>query len=86
MKNSTGSPTLDRLLRTVVQFVLAGGITLILDAAGIDASPLLLGIVQIIVTACQNYAEEVGLIPAVLKGSSEAEYAQQLGLRKGMKA
>jgi len=36
-----------------------------------------------VVSAAQNALEDAGKIPAVLKGSSEAEFAQQLGLPKG---
>lgn len=86
MQNSTGKPWLDRLIRTVEQLIVAGGLTTLVNslAGGLDSTWKLLVLAgwQAVVTAAQNALEDAGKIPTVLKGSSEAEFAQQIGVPK----
>lgn len=86
MTSSTGIPALDRLIRTVLQFIVSGGLTAIVNAVAGGLSPIwsaiVLGGLQLLVTAAQNILEDMNKIPTILKGSSEAEYAQQLGLKR----
>lgn len=84
MKNSTGKPWLDRLIRTVLQFVVSGsaleGVTVIAGGLSAAVAAIVLMVVHLVITAAQNALEDAGTIKPLLKGSSEAEYAQQLGV------
>lgn len=81
------NPALDRLLRTVMQFVVSGAFTTLVTALAGGLSPstavIVLAVAQMVVTYTQNALEDAGKIPVLLKKSSEAEYAQQLGMKKG---
>lgn len=76
-----------RALRTLMQFVFAGGLVAILDelaklVTGTSLGPLLMVCLTAVnvyaVSYAQNWLEERGVIPAVLKGGSaqdaEPEY------------
>lgn len=59
-----------RSLRTLVQFVLGGGLTGLVAVAADDLSALatafLFAACTVAVTWCQNYAEDHGIIPTIL--------------------
>ena len=61
----------ERALRTLMQFVLAGGLTAILNAASPGLGPSTLAVVTGAVlyatTYAQNWLEDRGLVPALLK-------------------
>ena len=71
--NDATRRTLRTLLQTVIGFVLAGGLTEVVNAYADEwriagANRLLLaGALTIVVTFCQNWAEERGAIRPVLK-------------------
>lgn len=63
-----------RFLRTVIQFVAGGGLTIAIDQIVKDLDPkyvpyVLVGSV-LLVNICQNFAEEMGWIPTILKPAS----------------
>ena len=64
-----------RTLRTIIQFVLGGGLTGLLAALANGLSPLLtafvLAIGTLIVTWVQNYAEDHAIIDVVLPAPQE---------------
>ncbi len=61
----------NRVIRTLIQLIAAGGATALFEAVT-DLAPaqyqaLILAIFMMIITFCQNVAEDLGLIPKVLK-------------------
>ncbi len=62
---------LNRVLRTVLQLIVAGGLTGVVNALASGLDPAWIALVlagwQAVVTAAQNYLEEKGAIPTVLK-------------------
>lgn len=87
MKNSTGIPALDRFIRSLLQLIVGGGLTSVVNVLTNGMSPTVVAMVltlsTLVVNFAQNTLEDMNKIPPVLKGSSEAEYAQQVGLTKG---
>jgi hypothetical protein len=60
-----------RALRTLAQFVVAGGFTEAINAFLVDLDPAqkmaILAVLQLVVSFAQNYLEDIGAIPAALK-------------------
>jgi uncharacterized membrane protein HdeD (DUF308 family) len=75
--NETTRRTLRTLLQTVVAFVIAGGLTEIVNAYADQfhvsgaTRMLLAGALTIVVTFAQNYAEERGALRPILKAPPE---------------
>ncbi|MDP9472118.1 MAG: hypothetical protein M3Q71_15860 [Chloroflexota bacterium] len=63
-----------RALRTLAQFVVAGGFTAMVDAyiVGLDTGEkaTVLAVAQLVVTFAQNYLEDLGSIPAIGKAKA----------------
>lgn len=89
MQNSTGIPAVDRFIRSLLQLIVGGGLTSLVTVLTDGLSPgllaIVLGLSTLVVNFAQNTLEDMDRIPPLLKGSSEAEYAQQLGLSKGLR-
>ena len=82
MKNSTGIPALDRFIRSLLQLIVGGGLTALVTALTGGLDPALVAVVMtlctLVVNFAQNMLEDMDKVPVILKGSSEAEYAQQV--------
>lgn len=63
-----------RVVRTILQLIVAGGLTTLVNTLVNGLDPTYMALVlagwQAIVTAAQNYLEETGVIPTVLKNGN----------------
>ncbi len=63
-----------RALRTLAQFVVAGGFTAMIDAyivnLGTGEQATVLALSQLVITFAQNYLEDLGAIPSVGKAKA----------------
>jgi hypothetical protein len=70
---STLTGAFHRVVRTLLQLIVAGGLTALVNtfASGLDPSwmAFVLAGWQLVVTAAQNYLEATNVIPAILKNN-----------------
>lgn len=71
---STRTTTVQRFLRTGIQLIAGGLLTTLIDLVVQDVSPgavpYILAVSTLVVTGAQNYAEEQGWVPIILKRPS----------------
>lgn len=65
------SDTTSRVVRTIVQLIAGGGLTgvvsVLANGLGPSATATVMAVSTLLVTFCQNYAEDMGWIPRMMK-------------------
>lgn len=67
------SDATSRVLRTIIQLIASGALTALFEQIAKDVppayTPYVLLVSMLVVTICQNYLEQAGVIPPILKGN-----------------